>query len=459
MRLLIYVSLLLIVSNISLAAVENKYTDNIKEMSWDGIPIVWLQDERFPTYKVTVYFADGSLSDAYKEKGMTNAMFELLTSGTTTYTQKVIHDNLEYFGVSYGGKVSHENSTYSFSGLVKDLVPTAKKICHLFGNATYPKKELKRSQNRWRSVLGALVNSKEQLASRAFRELSLKGSPYSYPVTGKQSDIRRVTTKKLRKKLKYFNEKVAKKIFITGPRSMLKLKEVIKRDCPWGENEKPFFRSLTYNNVKKKTAPKIYLVTVPKSNQAQVRIGRFLNKGEFENLELLELTSAFLGGGFTSRLSREVRVKRGLTYSISAFAAGQKDYGRAGISTFTKNETVKELLDTVKSTLEGVKKGEYDIKDFNTSKSYLKGSYPFRFESSSNYLNQLVYYKHVGMGLERLRTFPKLVEQLNSDDVNRLVTNLFDWNQQVIVVLGSKTLLKQLKKFGPVKVVSYKKFL
>ena len=100
-------------------------------------------------------------------------------------------------------------------------------------------------------------------------------------------------------------------------------------------------------------------MTVPSANQAQVRIGRLLKKEELGNDALMLFTSKFLGGGFTSQLMQAVRVKAGLSYSVSAFAAGQKEYGRSGIMTFTKNETIKELLDVIKKTLTSVKEQKF----------------------------------------------------------------------------------------------------
>ena len=59
-----------------------------------------------------------------------------------------------------------------------------------------------------------------------------------------------------------------------------------------------------------------------------------------------------MGGGFTSRLVQGLRVEKGLTYSASAYASDQKRYGRSGINTFTKNESIVELLKTTKKIIE-----------------------------------------------------------------------------------------------------------
>lgn len=445
----------------ALPSFAKKYgADKIKKLKWGDLDVVWIEDERFPTYEIEIYFADGALSDSNKEKGITNAMFSLLPAGTRRYGQKAISDNLEFYGASYSGNVTHEYSTYGVSGLIKDSVQTLKKVCHLFKDATFPKKEVKKEVKRSLDSFRNLVDSHSSLASMAFRQISLEGSPYAYPVSGKMKDVRRINQKALRKKLDYFNSKVKKRIYITGPRAVLNLEKVITDDCGWKGTGK-FVRKAIYKPVKlKKNSAKIILVTVPKANQAQVRIGRFLNKGEYENRELLSFASEFLGGGFTSKLMRELRVKRGLTYTVGAFAAGQRDYGRSGISTFTKNETVSELLEVTKKTIDSIIQNDYPQSELDRSRGSLAGSYPFRFESTSAYLSQLLFLDHIEAPYSELYEFQGRVKKIKRLALNKAVENIFGWEKQTIIILGPAKLAKPLrKKFGSIRVTSYKHFL
>ena len=457
MKNILLITLVLFISNNLFAG---NIRDKIKKIDWNGIEVVWIEDNRFPTYDIILYFADGALSDGNYAKGETSAMFSMLGNGTRRFSQKDLADHLEYFGTSYSPYITHEFSMYSISGLVKDVMPTMKMICHMFKDASFSKSEIRKEKKLWKNRLQNLISNQGALAGRVFRELSLKGSPYYYPVGGKLSDIKNINQKGLIRKRDYFNKKVKKRIYITGPKKALDIKQIITQDCEWAGAKSQRVRTMNYKPIQEKAQAEIFLITVPKSNQAQVRIGKFLNKGEFDNPATMNLSTGFLGGGFTSKLMREVRVKRGLTYSIGAFAAGQREYGRSGISTSTPNEKINELLQVINETLAGAVRGEVSDEELERARGYLLGSHSFQFEESSSLLQQLVKIDHEQRSYDDLFNFTEKVSMVNKDQVVKMIDQYFNWNKQTIVILGTKSLAKKLSKNGlRVNIVNYKKFL
>src|SRR5690606_36952179 len=132
--------------------------------------------------------------------------------------------------------IAHEYSTYNVSGLFKDMLPSMKKICHLFDDAIFPKEEL--DKNIKLAVASSLnmVRSHSALADRIFREVSMGGTPFSLPTDGKIVDVKKLKSAVLKKKLEHFNQQVKKRIYLAGPKGMLDLKKVIEEDCGWKKN-------------------------------------------------------------------------------------------------------------------------------------------------------------------------------------------------------------------------------
>lgn len=439
-----------------------KVEDSIKHLNWNGVDVVYIEDNRFPTYDFVMYFADGALSDKSGEGGLTNHAFNLLDSGTAKLSQKEILDQFEFSGTELGSDVTHEFTTISMSGLSKDLNNSMSQACSLFREASFPKDILKQELDKERASLMSLVANPQGLSERVFREVSLTNTPYSYPVSGKLKDLDLYTPEQLRAKVDYFLNKVKKRIYITGPKSILSVEKILADKCQLKGSSDDFVRSISYKKQIKKKA-EIVFVPVPDANQVQVKIGRFLNYDEINDRRLDTLASEFLGGGFTSRLMREVRVKRGLSYSIGSYISSQKQYGRSGITTFTKNETVDRLIEVIGDAIDKISKKGISEEDLSNSIGSIVGAHPFKFESNRAFLSQLLYLDHVEKPYSELFGFNEAVMKYTAKDVARKIENIYGMNSQVIFVLGDKSVETKLKKLSPrlgkIRLVNFKDFI
>lgn len=446
----------------SSSVVANELVDKIEKSKWNNIDVTYIQDDKFPTYNVTIYFADGAMKDG-RTKGVTNMMFDLLESGTNRFSLNEIADNLEFYGVSTASNVTHEYSSYSYNGLVKDIIPTTKKVCHIFKDAVYPQKELTKAKKLLRAQRQNLVSNHGQLASTAFRDISLRGTPYVSDVQGRLTDLKRMKRSYLTSRLSYFRNDVKKKIYITGPRSVLNIKNIITEECGFNTSAE-YVRTLE-TKVKELKAfdpekPIIHFVEVPKANQAQVRAGIYMAKNEDPGFENLEFMSQYLGGGFTSILVKELRTKRGLTYSAWATAGMQKDYGRSILSTFTKEETVAQMVKEVITILKDNANGEnISMEEIKKVRKAVKGGFAFQFQKPSSFMRQLVSLDNSQVNIKRFLGYTDSVDKISREDVAKTVYAAFPYDKVRIIVLGDKKMKKALRKIGTVKTYNYKSFL
>ncbi len=444
---MIFLSLLL--SSLLLAEItEPEY------LKWKNLDVVWIQEERFPTFDIKIYFEEGGIGDPKGVEGITNTMFDALTLGTTRYSQKEINDALEYYGISFGARVVHEYSVYSVAGLNKDFVPTMKMICHLFKNASFNKNELSKYKNRKSASIRNLVNSHSQLADRVFRQVNLMGTPYERPTSGTLESLKKINTQNLISRLNHFNKEVKKRVYVTSSINKNIVKGILLKDCGWGEENNA---SLNFSHsTRKEKKGRTYFVPVQNANQAQIRLGRYLEKNELKNWELMDLASNYLGGGFSSVLIQELRVKRGLTYSAMALGAAQRNYGRTIIATFTKNSTLLEALKVIKEQLAKTQ-SSIDKNDLIKNKGHLIGSYLFGLEKNSAYSSKLLFFDHIGKSFQEMIKYPKKIETLNEEDLKKMLKHLFNFEKLDVLILGNPKLSEKLPK--DVIKLDYKNFL
>lgn len=433
---------------------------NIQKFDWNGLEVTYIEDNRFPVFDMGIYFSDGAISDVEGVGGETEAAFNMSMLGTTKYTRSELSEKLEFFGASSDVNVTHEYTTLSLSGLSKDIKELTKLTCEVLRGANYPLNEVKKVVNLQKNAMRSLENNHGALASRIFREVSLSDTPFSYPTGGKLKDLDLLTGQNLRKKMDHFLNSVKKRIYITGPKSVLEIRSIIENDCQFNGKEAQFVRTPTYNK-KMQDGLQIVFAPVEKANQVQVMVGTFLNHDELVDDELAFLSSEFLGGGFTSRLMQEIRVKRGLTYSVGAVISSQKTYGRALISTFTKNETITELIKVIRNAIATSRGSNNQIneKQFSLVKQGVIGSYPFKFEKTEQFLNELMITDHTEKKYEEIFQFQDKVKSYTKEDVAKKIEEVFNEKRMTIFVLGDKSLLSKLKKIGKVKVVKTKSFI
>lgn len=451
-----YILIILLLVNSAFA--KETFLDSVNRMKWDmgkgnELDVVWIEDDKFPKFTASFYFQDGALNDPMS--GVTQTTFDQLTSGTTKETQRELAEFFDFYGANLRHSVTHEYSVFTVQALAKDIGPVIGKVCEIFKDAQFPKDELSSHLSRSKSRLKNLVTSHSSLADRVFRSISLKGTPYESPVEGTLESFDKITPELLKSRLMALN-KTRKVLYLAGPSDVKEMKDVLAKNCAWSNETK-----VKKQVLKKPTQESaIYLVDVPNANQAQIRIGRYLTSDEFDQkYNQFYFTSGFLGGGFTSKLVQELRVKRGLTYSAGAYVSMQRDYGRAGLITFSKNETTAETISLIRDVLADVTAGRFEDREFNHQKSHQIGAYAFGFEETGAFLGQIMLYDHQNRDLEELVNFPEIIGRMTKTQLSSANMEAFQWDRQTIVVVGDKGLAKSLSRIRPVRIVNYEDYL
>ncbi len=423
-----------------------------KNFNWNGVDVVWLEDEKFPTYSVFIYYSDGALADGAMD-GETSSMFSLLTNGTSKHTQEELAEKLDFLGSGFGSNVTHEYTTLSYHGLVKDAPKVTNILCEVLTDATYPESELKTYKKKRISGLNNLVANHGTLANRIFRKVSLGQTPFGSFVTGSRNSINKFTSKGLIAKRKYFNEKVYKKIFITGPKKTLNIGSIFKEKCNWS-GEAKFKRASEIKHsvtaLKKAAKPTLYFAAVKGANQAQIRMGNALPIDLFSKnkFDLTKLMTTILGGSFTSMLMQELRVKKGLTYGVYSYAAPQAKYARSVLTTSTKNETVVDALNSIKATLTQMTNAKFEKTRFESTKKFLKGKHLLKFESNSSYISNLILFDHIQKNYKDLYNFSNIIDTFKYQDVVEQGKDIFSWDKQMVFILGDSSVLPKIKAMG-----------
>ncbi len=142
------------------------------------------------------------------------------------------------------------------------------------------------------------------------------------------------------------------------------------------------------------------------------------------------------GGGFVSRLTAEVREKRGLTYGVTSSFMPQLQEGPFEISLQTRREQAPEALKVVRETLaKFVQEGPTDA-EMQAAKDNLTNGFPLRLDSNRKLLANVAAIGFYNLPLDYLDTWTAKVEAVTAAQVKDAFARHVQPDRLATVVVG-----------------------
>jgi zinc protease len=102
----------------------------------------------------------------------------------------------------------------------------------------------------------------------------------------------------------------------------------------------------------------------------------------------------------------------------------------------TQNARVSETLDVIRAVFAELKENGIPEDRIADAKTFLTGSYPLRFTSSSSIAGQLAAMRYHGFGIDYIDTRNDILEAVTAEQVNALAAELLDPEGLLFVVVG-----------------------
>ncbi len=144
------------------------------------------------------------------------------------------------------------------------------------------------------------------------------------------------------------------------------------------------------------------------------------------------------GSGFTSRLTIEVREKRGLTYGVYSYFSPGRHAGAFQIGLNTRPDQADEAVRVVRETLAAYIAGGPTEAELQAAKDYLINGFALRFDSNRKLLDNVVNIAWNGLPLDYLDTWTQRVRALTADEVRRAMQRVVKPDRMATVIVGAK---------------------
>jgi zinc protease len=142
------------------------------------------------------------------------------------------------------------------------------------------------------------------------------------------------------------------------------------------------------------------------------------------------------GGGFVSRLTEEVREKRGLVYSVYSYFMPMAELGPFQIGLQTKKDQANDALKLVRETLDKFIKNGVTDKELKAAKANIIGGFPMRIDSNGKILEYLAVIGFYKLPLNYLDEYNKKVASVTAAQIKEAFNRRLKPENFVTVIVG-----------------------
>jgi zinc protease len=410
MKKLLTVTFALLLAQSALAGVKIEHW-----VSPSGAKVYFVESRVLPMLDVQVDFAAGSIFDPAGKSGLAALTRATLDLGAGDRDETAIAEQLADIGANLGGGADTDRASVSIRTLSASdkLAPAIETLRAVMQQPRFDAAIFAREQGRTIAGIKEAMTQPASIAGKAFWATLYPNHPYGQQAS--PESVAAVTRDDLVAFHARYYTAANANITLVGNISRSeaeKIAESLSAKLPKGE-------AATLPAAP--TNPKGSTVKLPHpASQAHVYIGLpAIERGNPDFFPLVVGNYTLGGGGFVSRLMKEVRDKRGYAYSVYSYFAPMRQTGPFQIGLQTKRSQAKDAIKVSRDVLEGFLKEGPSAEELAAAKANLTGSFPLRLDSNKKILGNVTMIAFYGMPLDYLDHYQEKVQAVTVDDVKQ----------------------------------------
>jgi predicted Zn-dependent peptidase len=381
------------------------------------VPLIFEKDKNLPIISMQLIFKNsGSLTD--KKDGLVKLTAKLLNEGTLKDGSTGFATKLESRAISLGTHAGAETFVIELSSLKSEFSYGVKLLKELLQDPNYKKETLEKIKTQTIGSLKRKESDFDHISSLQMKGMLFPNTPLAKASSGTVKSVESIKLDDIKEHvlthLGLENAIVVMGGDISEKESQDLLKEVLTLLPHVKSIEIPTMHALAQQKVKE---------TIEKSEQAYVYFGAPFDVAyDSKERYLAQVASFILGSsGFGSRLMEEIRVKKGLVYSVYSRFSINKTHSYFSGYLQTKIESGDEAVKSVKDVVQLFWDKGVTQEELHSAQQFIVGSEPLRNETLSQRLNRAFqeYYTNrpLGASVENL----KKIEAMTLDELNRFI--------------------------------------
>jgi zinc protease len=413
----------------------------------NGMRLVTVERHDLPIVTAYLVTAGGAATDPANRAGVSSLAAELLTKGTRTRSATQIARAIEGLGGAIGSAAGSDGASVDVTVKSDQLAPAMAILADVAVNPAFAPEEIERARTQQVDAVTLALKNPAQVAGLVADRAVLGASPYGAPIGGTPLSLKAITRPDI--------AAAYRRSFQPGQATLIMVGDVTAARAK-ALAEAQFGRWQSAGAAPAKAPevvypkPRVIVVDMPEAGQAGVVVARPAIARNDARYYPLAVGNTVLGGGFSSRLNQEIRIKRGLAYGASSGLDAGKTQGTVAARTQTKNPTAAEVVTLIAAEMARLGSAPVPVAELDTRKAVLVGNFGRGIETTSGVAGILSAYVQNGVPLGELQRYTGAVGTVDPTAVQAAAVALLDPKAASIVVVGdAKQFIEPLRKAYP----------
>ncbi len=398
-----------------------------------GIEAWLVRDQTIPIISMSFSFAGAAALDPPGKQGLADMVSSLLDEGAGDLDSEAFQRAVEDISAS----ISFDAGRERFHGSVRMLGRHRDAAFRLLKLAvTEPRFDAKPVERIRAQLIASLMSQQEnprRIAGRTWYRTVFPGHPYGNPVAGTTDSVKAIQSADLKR---FTAERFGRDNLLIGVVGDITSDELGRRLDEVFAGLAARSAPVRVIDVRPDGAGKLVIVRKPIPQSVVVFGQRGVKRDDKDYYAAYVMNYILGGGGFSSRLTEEIREKRGLAYSVYSYLNPLDHAGLIMGGLGTRNDRVATSLEILRSEWTRIARDGVSDDELRAAKSYINGSFPLRLDSSRRIANLLVAIQVSKLGIDYLDRRPALINAVSRDKIRNVARRLLEPDGLTVVVVG-----------------------
>jgi len=416
----------------------------------NGLRVIVARNTRTPLVSARLSVDAGYADEPAAASGVAALTAALITQGTATRSAPEVAREIERLGAVIAANSGADESLI-YANAPKTAFPEAFSLmADLTRNAAFAAEELERQRAQAIEGERLALSQPGPTAQRAAARLVYGDAPYGRPGSGTPESLAAITQADVQAfHRSRWSPKGATLVFSGDiqPKAAFTLAEKA-----FGDWRAPADAAApAADPAGTATKPRVVVVDMGKG-AGQAAVAAVMRAPPRKNADFtaLELANSVLGGGYSARLNREIRIKRGLSYGAGSNLTERSDDNRLLASAQTRNDAAAEVARLMLAEIQRIAAEPAPPEDLEPRSAALVGGFSSALETVDGLGGLVADYASAGLPTSEIGKYPQAVRALTAEQVQAAAARGLDIANVSLVVAGDASqFLDALKQDHP----------